>query len=228
MQFVPAVIRAGHGEGPLTQPLFELKFPYREDRALTAFVECTQFRQGPKFRFDREAHINRRELAAWLVGLRFALTHGGGRNERLFCLLDSAVCVNVIRRGRSSSHQLNRIMRRALTLQILHRFDVAHFPQSPTPLMMGQGMRGYEVHGPCRKRIKLYGRRPCLIPNGRIASLLCSGATEGCLHQRGASLIVRRNSRLPRRRTCPCSACPFVVRPASSSAAHHRREISTQ
>eukprot|EP00971_Amphidinium_carterae_P043171 849118-Amphidinium_carterae.1 len=125
MEFVPAVVRAMEGEDPLTQPLFTLKFPYRDDPALTAFVECTQFVQGPKFRFDREAHMNRQELAAWLVGIRFALTHGGGRDERLLCLLDSAVCVNIIRRGRSSSHQLNRIMRRALVLQVLHRCDVA-------------------------------------------------------------------------------------------------------
>eukprot|EP00971_Amphidinium_carterae_P034377 676684-Amphidinium_carterae.1 len=64
-------------------------------------------------------------MAAWYSGLRFAMKHGFARQSRLFCLLDSAVVTNVIKRGRSSSHQLNPVMRRAVAHQLLHRFEVS-------------------------------------------------------------------------------------------------------
>eukprot|EP00971_Amphidinium_carterae_P286963 5696858-Amphidinium_carterae.1 len=62
MRFVPAVLRSDLD--PLVSPMYSLQFPFVEDQALTSFVETTQFRAGPKFRFHAEAHINRQELAA--------------------------------------------------------------------------------------------------------------------------------------------------------------------
>eukprot|EP00971_Amphidinium_carterae_P339227 6476890-Amphidinium_carterae.1 len=44
MQFVPSYM-CPSGEDPLQQPLFTMRFPFRENKAVTSFVETTQFKQ---------------------------------------------------------------------------------------------------------------------------------------------------------------------------------------
>eukprot|EP00971_Amphidinium_carterae_P136258 2699960-Amphidinium_carterae.1 len=103
---------------------FVLRVPPQINEALNAFVCSSQFRAASSYTFKSEAHINRQEMLAWLSGLRFVVRHKLARGRRVVCAIDSMVSVNVIKKGRSSSRQLNAVLQRALALQVIHGIDV--------------------------------------------------------------------------------------------------------
>eukprot|EP00971_Amphidinium_carterae_P195244 3874301-Amphidinium_carterae.1 len=105
------------------QDLFALRLPQRANDALNAFVESSQFRAAASFSFRNKAHINRQELLAWLSGLRCVIRHRLASQQRIFCIIDSMVCEHVIRKGRSSSRQLNAVLQRALGLRLVHGLE---------------------------------------------------------------------------------------------------------
>eukprot|EP00971_Amphidinium_carterae_P064471 1277065-Amphidinium_carterae.1 len=114
MTFVPTV----HGQ-QANEDLFALQLPPPVDHAVNAFVQTSQFHAGSSYVFHSQAHINRQEMLAWASGLRFMARHRLASQRRLFCIVDSLVTCNVIKKGRSSSRQL----RRALGLRVVHGLD---------------------------------------------------------------------------------------------------------
>ena len=59
----------------------------------------------------RGAHINELELRALLTGVRWAVSRPRLRGRRLVCIADSMVAIGCVRKGRSSSYPLLRVLR---------------------------------------------------------------------------------------------------------------------
>ena len=84
------------------------------DDVMHAWVGGVQFRETVSYRFDRQEHINLLEAHAhktWAMRAARSRTCWRARHARL---LDSGVVIGAIGRGRSSSRQLNRVLRSTL------------------------------------------------------------------------------------------------------------------
>jgi hypothetical protein len=68
------------------------------------------------FRWARAQHINILELRAFLESLRWRSRAYSFQSSRFIHLLDSQVCIAVIVKGRSSSRQLNMLLRKCTAL----------------------------------------------------------------------------------------------------------------
>eukprot|EP00971_Amphidinium_carterae_P165812 3286630-Amphidinium_carterae.1 len=117
MEFVPALQR-----DKLEQDKYVLRLPPLADDAVNSFIRTSQFHVAASYAFKTAAHINRQELLAWLSGLRcYVRQHvKTSTHKRVVCAIDSTVTVNVIRKGRSSSRQLNAVLQRALAMRVIH------------------------------------------------------------------------------------------------------------
>ena len=62
--------------------------------------------------WTKAAHINVLELQALLIGLRWRLRSSKAVGSKICCFLDSQVALSVAAKGRSSSHQLNLVLKR--------------------------------------------------------------------------------------------------------------------
>eukprot|EP00971_Amphidinium_carterae_P166168 3293584-Amphidinium_carterae.1 len=104
---------------------FILRLPPQADEAVNAFIRTSQFHGASSYSFKSEAHINRQEMLAWLSGLRVIARHQLGQRKRIICAIDSTVTVNIIKKGRSSSRQLNAVLQRALGLRLFYGMEPA-------------------------------------------------------------------------------------------------------
>eukprot|EP00971_Amphidinium_carterae_P340961 6479538-Amphidinium_carterae.1 len=110
MQFVPGLI---------DQEMFSLRHTIAPDTVLQEWLAGVQFSLRAAYDFRTVRHVNCQELLAWVTGLKAAIRDGALRHTRLTFLLDSAVCVNILRKGRTSSRLLNGVLQRALYFTIL-------------------------------------------------------------------------------------------------------------
>ena len=63
-----------------------------------------------------QSHINVLEMRMYLSAVEWRLRRCSNQGTRFLHLLDSQVCLGVAAKGRSSSHQLNRLCRRLCAL----------------------------------------------------------------------------------------------------------------
>ena len=71
-------------------------------------------------RWGQKAHINVLELEALLLGLKHQIRRFHAHDRRIFQVSDSYVCISVVSKGRSSSRQLNRILKQVAALLLAH------------------------------------------------------------------------------------------------------------
>lgn len=71
-------------------------------------------------RWSQKAHINVLELEALLLGLKHQIRRFHAHDRRIFQVSDSYVCISVVSKGRSSSRQLNRILKQVAALLLAH------------------------------------------------------------------------------------------------------------
>ena len=111
---------------------------------------------------NREAHINTKELAAALTGVRWACRAPRTRRCRLVLQSDSSVVVSAMRKGRSSKPGLLNRLRRLAALTLAERITLVarHVPTDRN--MADAPSRGGLVPGPC-----VPGRAPYVRPRGR-------------------------------------------------------------
>ena len=64
----------------------------------------------------RAEHINALELRAVLLALHWALSYPSSHSSRVYLLVDSTVALFALWKGRSSSHELLRVLRRCAAL----------------------------------------------------------------------------------------------------------------
>eukprot|EP00971_Amphidinium_carterae_P267688 5310243-Amphidinium_carterae.1 len=88
--------------------------PLMPDELMQAWLPSKQFHLRAAYNFKQVCHVNRQELLAWRTGLKALLRRDGVRRARVSVLIDSAVVVNVLKKGRSSSRQLNSLLRSSL------------------------------------------------------------------------------------------------------------------
>ena len=105
MEFVPGVI---------DEDMYMIKHIFQDDPVLSQLVATLPFKVVSSFGFKDVNHVNKQELLAWRTGLFAALKRHLIQGSRAVSLLDSAVVVNALRKGRSSSHRLNPIFRSVL------------------------------------------------------------------------------------------------------------------
>ena len=70
------------------------------------------------FRWAAEGHINELECRAYLACLLWRLRSQRSIGARFLHLLDSMVVLGVVGKKRTSSHRLNRVVRRCATLEL--------------------------------------------------------------------------------------------------------------
>eukprot|EP00971_Amphidinium_carterae_P244274 4850209-Amphidinium_carterae.2 len=105
MHFVP---------GTIDEDMYVLSHKIIPDCVLQEWVSSVQFNMQAAYDFRTVRHVNCQELLAWATGLKAAMRDPALRNTRLTFLLDSAVAVNILRKGRTSSRVLNGILKRSL------------------------------------------------------------------------------------------------------------------
>eukprot|EP00971_Amphidinium_carterae_P332387 6466527-Amphidinium_carterae.1 len=110
MQFVP---------GTIDEDMYVLSHKIVPDCVLQEWVSSVQFSMRAAYDFRTVRHVNCQELLAWATGLKAAMRDPTLRNTRLTFLLDSAVAVNILRKGRTSSRVLNGILKRSLFYLVL-------------------------------------------------------------------------------------------------------------
>ena len=104
----------------------------------------------------RHAHIHALELQALFVGLRWRVRSSASLGTRICCFLDSQVALSVAAKGRSSSHQLNRVLRRlnafCLAANIQPFYVYVHTSMNPAdaPSRLAEG-KAKKVKKPCPK-----------------------------------------------------------------------------
>eukprot|EP00438_Fugacium_kawagutii_P028598 Skav226690 [mRNA] locus=scaffold3971:127988:129514:- [translate_table: standard] len=93
---------------------------YRPDACPRATVNPHRWKwhTAHHYPFQREEHINILEMRAYIHCMEWRLRNAGFQDARALHLLDSQVVISVSTKGRSSSRQLNRLLRKlgAMTL----------------------------------------------------------------------------------------------------------------
>ena len=77
----------------------------------SASAQWWMWEGGFSTRWRSKAHINVLEMEAILLGIKYQINKFKAVNLRIFQLSDSYVSMSVVSKGRSSSKQLNRVMR---------------------------------------------------------------------------------------------------------------------
>eukprot|EP00971_Amphidinium_carterae_P336479 6472870-Amphidinium_carterae.2 len=114
-----------------------------QDSLLEHVVLPTPWHISASYRFRRHSHINVQELLAYRTALRAASRRRECWKSKTPFFIDSQVVVNVISRGRSSSHQLNYILQTSLALCLFC---------SITPLPIWIGTEENPADDPTRNR----------------------------------------------------------------------------
>eukprot|EP00971_Amphidinium_carterae_P277412 5505535-Amphidinium_carterae.1 len=111
------MVRSAEG----SHDLFEFPAADRpcQDSLLEHVLLATPLHVVADYRFRRQSHINVQELLAYRTSLRAAARRRECWRTKTPFLIDSQVVVNVIARGRSSSHQLNYVLQTCLPLSLL-------------------------------------------------------------------------------------------------------------
>ena len=86
-------------------------------------------------KWQRKAHINVLELEALLLSVKHQVERFKMCEARLFHLSDSYVTISVVSKGRSSSKQLQKVMRRLAAILLAHNLFliVAHIESTENP-----------------------------------------------------------------------------------------------
>lgn len=84
--------------------------------AVHEFTRAHRWAWATSHTWRHREHINALEFAEVLVGLRHALRSPANWGQRIACLVDSTVVTYSLAKGRSSSHRLNKLARRAAAL----------------------------------------------------------------------------------------------------------------
>ena len=86
-------------------------------------------------RWKQRSHINVLELEALLLGLKHQIRRFHVSDRRVVQLTDSYVCISVVSKGRSSSLQLNRVLKQVAALLLAHGLQliVCHVESSENP-----------------------------------------------------------------------------------------------
>ena len=77
------------------------------------------WRETLSFKWKQEAHINELETQALVAHVRRLLREEEVKQVRLMIVVDSQVLFYAIRKGRSPSKRLNRLLRRLSALQLM-------------------------------------------------------------------------------------------------------------
>lgn len=93
-------------------------------------------------------HINRLEGQAAIMGLRHAARSTRLWGTRITFLLDSSVMVGALRKGRSSSWDLNRVCRRSAALQFAMLASALCGPGAPPLSTLPTGLHAGDVMSP--------------------------------------------------------------------------------
>eukprot|EP00971_Amphidinium_carterae_P345602 6486647-Amphidinium_carterae.1 len=115
MQFLPGLI---------DQDMFVMSHSIAPDYTLQELIAGIQFSLRAAYDFRTVRHVNCQELLAWVTGLKAALRDPSLHGTRLSFLIDSAVVVNILRKGRTSSRILNGVLKRSLIFVIMGNVTV--------------------------------------------------------------------------------------------------------
>eukprot|EP00438_Fugacium_kawagutii_P030472 Skav234215 [mRNA] locus=scaffold1101:73234:73896:- [translate_table: standard] len=102
----------------------DLRFVVRQDGASErdVLIPYPAFRWFWKtalaFKWSSEQHINVLEMTAVLAELRRRARKGSDLFHRYIHIIDSMVCYWALTKGRSSSHRLNRVLRRVMAVEV--------------------------------------------------------------------------------------------------------------
>ena len=165
---VPAADLRFEVQRPRSAPASELTPWNVEDALGAAFLppsEPAQYRIAARGLFQgkvRDAHINTKELASVLTGVRWASRAPRTRRCRLVLQSDSSVVVSAMRKGRSSKPGLLSRLRRLAAITLAERITLVarHVPTDRN--MADAPSRGGLVPGPCIPERALVAR-----PRGR-------------------------------------------------------------
>eukprot|EP00971_Amphidinium_carterae_P350331 6491491-Amphidinium_carterae.1 len=104
--------------GPESRDLYDFPAAPRaeQDSLMEHKLLSLRMHVGASYRFRRQSHINVQELLAFRTALKMAVKRRQCWSRRVSFFIDSQVVVNVIARGRSSSHQLNFVLQTCLAL----------------------------------------------------------------------------------------------------------------
>ena len=85
--------------------------------------------------WKRRAHINVLELETILWGIKFQVENLHLSDARIFQVTDSYICISVVSKGRSSSKQLQRVLRKISALLLAHGLFliIAHVESTENP-----------------------------------------------------------------------------------------------
>eukprot|EP00971_Amphidinium_carterae_P020897 412216-Amphidinium_carterae.1 len=118
----PQVMQFAKAE--IDEDMYVAKYKQVPDEFLHDVVACLPFVTVASYEFREVQHVNKQEGLAWRSGIFAALRRGLIQGSRCVCLLDSAVFVGVIKKGRSSSRRLNGVIRSVVPDLILHATSV--------------------------------------------------------------------------------------------------------
>ena len=88
-----------------------------------------------KVKWKHKAHINQQELRSILLSLRYHISHFNAFNLRIFHITDSYVCMSIVGKGRTSSHQMSLVLRQFNALLLSHglHFVLGHVESTQNP-----------------------------------------------------------------------------------------------
>lgn len=83
-------------------------------------AEWWQWQPAFKTKWKSKSHINVLEMEAILLGIKHQISRFGSHDLRIFQFSDSYVCISVCSKGRSSSLQLQRVMKKITAHLLAH------------------------------------------------------------------------------------------------------------
>lgn len=94
-----------------------------------------KWKDGFKVRWQSHSHINVLELEAILLAVKHQISHFKTCDSRIFHLSDSYVCISVVSKGRSSSKQLQRVLKKLAAHLLIHGLQlvIAHVDSNENP-----------------------------------------------------------------------------------------------
>lgn len=94
-----------------------------------------EWSEGFANRWKQRSHINVLELETVLLGIKHHITHFQATDMRIFQLSDSYICIGVVAKGRSSSRQLQRVLKKIAGHLLAHGLHLvmAHVDSASNP-----------------------------------------------------------------------------------------------
>lgn len=98
-----------------------------------------KWKDGFNIRWQSHSHINVLELEAILLAIKHQISHFQVSDARIFHISDSYVCISVVSKGRSSSKQLQRVLKKVAAHLLIHGLQliIAHVDSSENPTDRG-------------------------------------------------------------------------------------------